>query len=89
MQVVHLDSRILLSALISWAENPIEGEPLFPPALHHSLSGSFVDVCFFEALMDVFANNAMWQKAFHMAELMHQHSVHGNPKFWWNDVLCS
>eukprot|EP00434_Breviolum_minutum_P031160 symbB.v1.2.027558.t1/scaffold2837.1/size82616/4 len=32
----------------------------------------------FGALMDVFANNAMWQKAFHMAELMHQHSVRSN-----------
>ena len=33
--------------------------------------------------MDVFANNAMWQKAFHMAELMHQHSVHGHP---WKEL---
>lgn len=36
--------------------------------------------------MDVFANNAMWQKAFHMAELMHQHSVHGHQSSGGLDV---
>ena len=34
--------------------------------------------------MDVFANNAMWQKAFHMAELMHQHSVFPGTK--WKEL---